>query len=58
MRGWPRRTTIAALRSLFRFAKKQRMIFTNPTTAPSTCWECLEHMSMVGSVGRIFGVVG
>ncbi len=32
MRGWPRRTTIAALRSLFRFAKKQRMIFTNPTT--------------------------
>jgi hypothetical protein len=32
LRGWPRRTTIAALRSLFRFAKKQRMIFTNPTT--------------------------
>jgi hypothetical protein len=26
--------------------------------APSTCWDCLEHMSMVGSVGRIFGVVG
>jgi integrase len=32
LRGWPRRTTIAALRSLFRFAKKQRVIFTNPTT--------------------------
>jgi hypothetical protein len=26
--------------------------------APSTCWDCLEHMSMVGSVGLIFGVVG
>ncbi|MGH3856587.1 MAG: hypothetical protein ACRDR6_24500 [Pseudonocardiaceae bacterium] len=36
MRGWPRRTTIAALRSLFRFAKKQRMIFTNPTTRLKT----------------------
>lgn len=31
LRGWPRRTAIAALRSLFRFAKKQRVIFTNPT---------------------------
>lgn len=31
LRGWPRRTTIAALRSLFRFAKKRRLIFTNPT---------------------------
>jgi hypothetical protein len=36
LRGWPRRTTIAALRSLFRFAKKQRMIFTNPTTRLKT----------------------
>jgi integrase len=32
LRGWPQHTTIAALRSLFRFATKQRMIFTNPTT--------------------------
>jgi integrase len=30
LRGWPRRTAIAALRSLFRFAKKRRVIFTNP----------------------------
>jgi integrase len=29
--GWPRRTTISALRSLFRFAKKRRLIFTDPT---------------------------
>jgi integrase len=32
LRGWPRRTAIAALRSLFRFAKKRRVIFTNPAT--------------------------
>lgn len=32
LRGWRRRNTIAALRSLFRFAKKHRAIFTNPTT--------------------------
>ncbi|MGH3548720.1 MAG: hypothetical protein ACRDQU_11550 [Pseudonocardiaceae bacterium] len=32
LRGWPRRTAIAALRSLFRFAKKRGLIFTNPTT--------------------------
>jgi integrase len=32
LRGWPRRTTIAALRSLFRFATTRRLVFTNPTT--------------------------
>jgi site-specific recombinase XerD len=32
LRGWSRRTTIAALRSLFRFATKRRLVFTNPTT--------------------------
>lgn len=32
LRGWPRRTTIVALRSLFGFAKKRGLIFTNPTT--------------------------
>jgi integrase len=34
LRGWPRRTAIAALRSLFRFAKKRGLVFTNPTTRP------------------------
>lgn len=32
LRGWPRHNAISALRSLFRFAKKRGMIFTNPTT--------------------------
>ncbi|MEO7195458.1 MAG: hypothetical protein ABIZ05_11660 [Pseudonocardiaceae bacterium] len=32
LRGWPRRTAIAALRSLFRFAKKRGLVFANPTT--------------------------
>jgi integrase len=32
LRGWPRRTAIAALRSLFRFAKRRGLVFTNPTT--------------------------
>ncbi|WP_327248912.1 hypothetical protein [Streptomyces sp. NBC_01320] len=31
LRGWQRRNTIAALRSLFRFAKKRGLIFANPT---------------------------
>lgn len=31
LRGWPRSTAITALRSLFRFAKKRGLIFTNPT---------------------------
>lgn len=30
--GWQRRNAIAALRSLFRFAKKRKLIFANPTT--------------------------
>jgi hypothetical protein len=30
--GWRRRTAIAALRSLFRYAKKRGLIFANPTT--------------------------
>jgi len=32
LRGWPRSNAIAALRSLFRFAKKRGVIFTDPTT--------------------------
>ncbi|MFJ7949546.1 hypothetical protein ACIQ6K_39060 [Streptomyces sp. NPDC096354] len=32
LRGWQRRNAIAALRSLFRFAKKRGLIFANPTT--------------------------
>jgi integrase len=32
VRGWQRHTAIAALRSLFRYAKKRGLIFTNPTT--------------------------
>ncbi|MCA1836294.1 MAG: hypothetical protein LC721_08215, partial [Actinobacteria bacterium] len=32
LRGWSRRTTIAALRSLIGFATKRRLVFTNPTT--------------------------
>src|SRR5450759_3512690 len=32
LRGWHRRTAIAALRSLFRFAKKRGLAFANPTT--------------------------
>jgi site-specific recombinase XerD len=32
LRGWPRRTAITALRSLFRYAKKRGLVFTNPTT--------------------------
>ncbi|MFE7393302.1 hypothetical protein [Streptomyces sp. NPDC057582] len=31
LRGWQRRNAIAALRSLFRFAKKRGLIFANPT---------------------------
>jgi hypothetical protein len=31
LRGWPRRNAIAALRSLFRHAKKNGRIFTDPT---------------------------
>lgn len=31
LRGWPRRTAISALRSLFRFAHKRGLVFTNPT---------------------------
>jgi integrase len=31
LRGWPRRNAIAALRSLFRLAKKRGLIFVNPT---------------------------
>jgi hypothetical protein len=30
--GWQRRNAIAALHSLFRFAKKRGLIFANPTT--------------------------
>jgi len=32
LRGWHRRTAIATLRSLFRFAKKRGLAFANPTT--------------------------
>lgn len=32
LRGWQRRNAIAALRSLFRFAKKRGLVFANPTT--------------------------
>src|SRR5664280_3700581 len=32
VRGWQRNTAIAALRSLFGYAKKHGLIFTNPTT--------------------------
>ena len=32
LRGWPRRTAITALRSLFRYAKKRGLVFSNPTT--------------------------
>lgn len=32
LRGWPRRNTISSLRSLFSFAKKRGLVFTNPTT--------------------------
>lgn len=32
LHGWQRRNAIAALRSLFRFAKKRGLIFANPTT--------------------------
>jgi len=32
LRGHRRRNMVAALRSLFRFAKKRHLIFTNPTT--------------------------
>jgi len=32
LREWPRRTAITALRSLFRYAKKRGLVFTNPTT--------------------------
>lgn len=32
LRGKPRNNTIAALRSLFRFAKKRGLVFTDPTT--------------------------
>lgn len=31
MRGWQRRNAIAALRPLFRFAKKRGLLFANPT---------------------------
>ncbi|GAB2829936.1 hypothetical protein GCM10027073_67930 [Streptomyces chlorus] len=34
--GWQRRNAIAALRSLFRFAKKHGLIFANPTTRLSS----------------------
>jgi hypothetical protein len=29
--GWPRRNALAGLRSLFRFARKHRLVFTDPT---------------------------
>ena len=32
LRGWRRSNTITALRSLFRFATRRRIVFTNPTT--------------------------
>ncbi|MFF5277210.1 hypothetical protein [Streptomyces sp. NPDC000133] len=32
LRGWSRHNAVAALRSLFRFAKKRRLVFTDPTT--------------------------
>ncbi len=31
LRGWRRGNTITALRSLFRFATRPRIVFTNPT---------------------------
>jgi len=31
LRGWPRRNALASLRSLFRFARKRRLVFTDPT---------------------------
>jgi hypothetical protein len=31
LRGWPRRNALAALRSLFRFARKRRLVFIDPT---------------------------
>jgi integrase len=36
LRGWQRRNAIAALRSLFRFAKQRGLIFANPTTRLKT----------------------
>ncbi|MEV7236731.1 hypothetical protein AB0N06_22955 [Streptomyces sp. NPDC051020] len=36
LRGWQQRNAIAALRSLFRFAKKRGLIFANPTTRLKT----------------------
>lgn len=36
LQGHQLRTTITALRSLFRFAKKRGLIFTNPATGPKT----------------------
>ncbi|MFE2090687.1 hypothetical protein [Streptomyces sp. NPDC059460] len=36
LRGWQRCNAIAALRSLFRFAKKRGLIFANPTTRLKT----------------------
>lgn len=36
LRGWQRRNAIAALRSLFRFAKKRGLIFANPTARLKT----------------------
>jgi hypothetical protein len=36
LRGHQLRTTIAALRSLFRFAKKRGLVFTNPATGLKT----------------------
>jgi integrase len=32
LRGWPRSNAIAALRSLFRFAKRRGLVFADPTT--------------------------
>ncbi|MEU6541253.1 hypothetical protein [Streptomyces sp. NPDC047000] len=35
LHGWQRRSAIAALRSLSRFAKKRGLILTNPTARPT-----------------------
>ena len=54
LRGWHRRTAIATLRSLFRFAKKRGLAFANPTTRLSSRERRIQHAAddRRGSPGR------